>query len=475
MSTPSIESFAIKGLHGTRRSVVLKIEDDRLVMVGENGSGKTTVLNMLFYFLTLQWTRLADLSFQELTVTISGKSVTVSCEEVRAMKATPRFAGDHGIANRWWRMTSPPTRRRVERALEMYGSLDAPEARGMLFSLAEELGVNPMVLMEYATFRPGAQSERELKRQAEAAQAKQDRVSELTKGMRVLYLPTYRRIEQDLKSIFPGEQGDRMREGIRRRTGERFTELVEFGMQDVEKAIQSRMSAVKELIRGELSGLTGRYLSDIIRRRYLQRSDEEIAALTTGNIDPIIDRIDEHVLPAEDKTALHTLMAEIRASGTVSEKDAVAAHFLVRLLSVHQRTLAAQEDVRAFVKVCNEYLIDKQLVYDDVEFTVLVRSLRPETEGPLQFSVLSSGEKQIVSLFAHLHLSSPDTRFFVVIDEPELSLSVPWQSRFLPTIWQSGRVSGLIAVTHSPFTYDNEFRKYAKSFGDFESPLTAGA
>jgi predicted ATPase len=79
---------------------------------------------------------------------------------------------------------------------------------------------------------------------------------------------------------------------------------------------------------------------------------------------------------------------------------------------------------------------------------------------------LSSGEKQIVSLFSHLYLSG-NKRFFVLIDEPELSLSVPWQRRFLIDVINGEFCAGLVAVTHSPFIYDNQLKKYAHSIGEF--------
>ena len=60
-----------------------------------------------------------------------------------------------------------------------------------------------------------------------------------------------------------------------------------------------------------------------------------------------------------------------------------------------------------------------------------------------------------------------DERTLVLIDEPELSLSVPWQRRFLRDIRNGDFCAGLIAVTHSPFIYDNELREYAHSLGEF--------
>jgi predicted ATPase len=57
------------------------------------------------------------------------------------------------------------------------------------------------------------------------------------------------------------------------------------------------------------------------------------------------------------------------------------------------------------------------------------------------------------------------------IDEPELSLSVPWQRQFLVDIVQGKFCSGLMAVTHSPFIYENELDDYTHGLGEF---LTTG-
>ena len=45
----------------------------------------------------------------------------------------------------------------------------------------------------------------------------------------------------------------------------------------------------------------------------------------------------------------------------------------------------------------------------------------------------------------------------MIIDEPELSLSIKWQSMLLPDIIRSGNCKLLLTVTHSPFIFDNEF------------------
>ena len=70
--------------------------------------------------------------------------------------------------------------------------------------------------------------------------------------------------------------------------------------------------------------------------------------------------------------------------------------------------------------------------------------------------MLSSGEKQIVSLFSRLYLEH-EKNCILLIDEPELSISMRWQKMLLPDIIRSKNCSLLLAVTHSPFIFENEF------------------
>lgn len=87
----------------------------------------------------------------------------------------------------------------------------------------------------------------------------------------------------------------------------------------------------------------------------------------------------------------------------------------------------------------------------------------------LSFNVFSSGEKQIVSLFAKLYLlplndldwsndsklldNLTNKKFWIIFDEPELSLSVEWQKNLLPDILESNRCEFLFVTTHSPFIF----------------------
>ena len=125
-----------------------------------------------------------------------------------------------------------------------------------------------------------------------------------------------------------------------------------------------------------------------------------------------------------------------------------------------------QGQIEKFTIVCNEYL-------QNIKLFVKSRRITPinKMSGEIiTFDQLSSGEKQIIYIFSHVYLIHK-RNVIILFDEPELSLSLTWQRRILPDIVNSGRCSFLLAITHSPFVFDNELEKYAQginiSFKDY--------
>ena len=75
-----------------------------------------------------------------------------------------------------------------------------------------------------------------------------------------------------------------------------------------------------------------------------------------------------------------------------------------------------------------------------------------ENRQPLSINLLSSGEQhELVLHYDLLFRVRPNT--LVLIDEPELSLHVAWQKRFLPDLLEIVKIAKIDALvaTHSPF------------------------
>ena len=82
LPTPPIAEFSIQGLFGDR-DVSVSFKSGAKVLVGDNGSGKTTVLNCLFYVLTGRFHRLSAVPFKRILVRFSdGMDISIERDEL---------------------------------------------------------------------------------------------------------------------------------------------------------------------------------------------------------------------------------------------------------------------------------------------------------------------------------------------------------------------------------------------------------
>lgn len=447
------------------------IQDNTLILVGENGSGKSTLINLLYYTLTAQWERLAQLPFHSCIVTIGNEEYLLKREDLPAAQDMSRSM-------------SPSRQRFIIKYFEK--RLSAQELESLLNELAEHSSeywlsknrfmglkhkfpeISPKSLRDIATINPkfGSLEENEESKVTDRlAEAVQSNSKE-----QVLFLPTYRRIEKELSDVFPDIDLDDVlpfskTNRYRKKPRAGYVELVEFGMEDVIRAFDSTLSDLDQNFRTELNRLTGSYLGDIIRNNYKnveasQLSTEEF----TETIKVMLPRIGD-ILSEGDRQKLGQLLEDVKTNQVLLEEQRVTAYFLTRLVEIHKSQQEKERPIRKLVDLVNQYLSNKKLEFNPSEFKLVVKRKNKEmTEVPIPG--LSSGEKQIISLFSHIFLSDY-SKYFVVIDEPELSISVPWQRRFLQDLKDTEKCSGLIAVTHSPFVFENSLAEYAHSISEF--------
>jgi ABC-type lipoprotein export system ATPase subunit len=472
-----IENFKVFGLHG-KSNYDIQFDNNSLILVAENGSGKTTLVNMFYYFLSRQWRKLNEYQFEKITLTINSKEFSfdkknfkeVLLRESRISKRFPlRYTKIAEEIISKYNLTE--IRRNPEVIERIASQYDAP------------LGLIHDIVMMYSD------EEHRIEKDNRVQQLEEFLEKEF-KNIQIVYLPTYRRIEKDLKNIFPHlEESMKEYEYKRRRRfiateSPDYIELVEFGMDDVKERVERRCTELRSHFYNNLSGkITGSYLEDILNKRYKSFDSEKIQSFNDEALKYLLKRLDDSIISADGKNELKKFVERVRNEGAIGDEDKINAYFVWKLFQIYEEQQKAELDINRFVSICNDYIKEgKYFYYDNDTFKVdifldddynskisqLDKRLADKTKedkNKIEYKDLSSGEKQIVSLFSHLILSKKD--YFIIIDEPELSLSVPWQERFLPDIINSGGCQGVLAVTHSPFIFKNSLKQYSHSLEEF--------
>ncbi|MFC5523470.1 AAA family ATPase [Polaromonas jejuensis] len=477
-----VQHFAIEGLFDYR-SISLESEYAATVLIARNGAGKTTMLGALDAFLRGQFGRLTSLTFRRIECRLRNVPRMLVLEKadleqfLKTASETPdvvRVAKQHELdpedvlffvlwefpVIQWTR--GGLNRHPVFRKVYQHQSYTY-EATLSLF--------NNLMQATSAAWSPVTEL--------------RQTIATALRDIEVVYLPTYRRIELSLpqtdesRSVYDREPlSIHARLGLNRRglhAGD-----IQFGLAD----ISARLKQLNQEIIIESNQKYGEISANIIDDLISGQFEEQVPSLEQRPSRQELDIFFERMKSGRRTIgyygyyggAFNTPDIDRIYSGNIPKNsEKFLTYFLGKLNSVIQKTRETERVVESFIKNCNRYLSagdptadqygisqvdEKELRLDRSSLEVSVWRKGPRSiEIPLD--ALSSGEKQMVSLFARLYLYPKDK--LVLIDEPELSLSIDWQQKILPDIVNASLCRQVIAITHSPFIFDNELDVFATS------------
>lgn len=432
---PRIKSFEIIGLHGDR-DIRIDFDSETRILVAENGTGKTTILAMVVDTLKGRWSRLTKFRFD--SIRIGFDDGYIGAIDFKSLQRARH--GHSGIVSV---LASELGREAMNDLVNsvMNSSADEGSTSSRLRSAARSLHIPPRAL------------QREIRRQllgledadlflTDPSRKPPKVIAQVSSRLpdSVLYFPTYRRVEEDLHSL-----------GYVRREIDSDEQLIHFGMSDVRERIQRITGQIKDSAVEWYSKVSGRMLSQLLDG---PGDPEEDALQDSERIRILLARVSDHV-SENDRERIVQLVADRRIR---EPRYSFLAYFLANLMPVWNQQSLLDDRIKSFVAICNRYLVDKEFKYN--ESLVSLEIVHKRTGRQIGLENLSSGEKQIVSLFSGLTLE-PTPGSAIVIDEPELSLSIKWQRQLLPDILSCSHCSLLLAATHSPFVFDNELDENA--------------
>ena len=425
--TRPFRHFEIRGLHGDR-NIRLDFRDRSTILLGENGSGKTTVLTALYALLTGKFHKLLSFEFDELVLAPRvGKHIHFT--RAMAQQCIPDFDSPHA-ARLLRHMSTEQLSTLVD--LTRDSSEDVryhPEFRSATKRIPEPPAQIQQRLEVLVALGHGIEEPKEVAAVREAIER------ELSST--VLYFPTYRRVEEELHQL-----------GYARDHVAADEQLIHFGMGDVQRRFDRATSSLRQSAAEWYARTSGRMLSQLIGG--ITVGDNEFAQLRKADaLGIVLERVGDGITKDERQKILQLVKSdEIRA-----EKYRALVYFLSNLVEIYDRQREEDARIKAFAEVVNRYLVDKAVVYDERQ--VAIRIVDTISGRQVELGRLSSGEKQTVSLFSRLYLGDA-TQYAILFDEPELSLSMEWQQTLLPDILASNRCHFLLAATHSPFIFEND-------------------
>lgn len=448
----ALKEFGIFGLWG-ERNYRLIITNGKLIMVGENGSGKTTVLRILYYTLTKKWGQLVKEDFERISIVIDDENKEFTKEQL----GKPEEYMVDMNADTFSRI---PYRYRHSYIDECRDKCMAEEVLRYIDSL------------EY----PEGMFDDEIEKLEKIASMVPESIKEISEWLKaslvlpILYMPTYRRIEKEPGSYHSEYNPNRRnRRRFRTKNIENINmEVSRIGMRDVHEAIQNLIYIIREEYARSSSQLNLSCFKGILTQDFELVDSIPEEYINPECIEMIFNSVSDNELLDTDKGQIkEKLISVIEKEADYDEYDKIVIYYYNMLISRYEGLKKIEEKLEHFFYACNQYLSSKEFVYkpNDFEYAIYVQS-RDGSKKNMSIEQLSSGEKQIVALFSYIYLFITEP-CMVIIDEPELSLSVTWQEKILEDIVQSKNCNNLIVATQSPFVYDNSLREYARTIEEF--------
>lgn len=280
---------------------------------------------------------------------------------------------------------------------------------------------------------------------------------------RIIYLPTYRRIEEDFNSYIENSPD---KDYYRRDKKKRNFSYLQFGMDDVQESIDMACSTLKNNTNEGFKAMTSNLLTNYVNiNEKNEKLDFNYKNFDASTLDIVFSRLADKI----DPSVKNKIIDMIDENTILEDKyHQYLLSIITELTSIYEKNKQIDDNLENFKNVCNTYLVNKNIEYD--KFKIECKVEQDNTKQPIMLKNLSSGEKQIISLFSKLYLNSEEKNI-IFFDEPELSLSILWQKKLVPDIINSNRCSFIAIITHSPFIFDNDFRESAIDIKEYISSI----
>lgn len=400
------------------------------IIIGKNGTGKTTFMNILYAVLSVDIDAIASNHFESVTVCLfdGKKKRTVKATKIDDARL-PYLMVEYQISNKKYSVRFSPT---DDRRMAMHYRRRAQEESSEVRKLLSEL----VSLSSLSVYRLKSSDDYEVR----------DR------------------------------NGTRLVSPVDYRLNELMQRLTHYQLELSQRArlISTKLQkdVLASILYGEEDSKAKGYQLDFDKeseKRNLVSAYSQLNAIDSE----VRKKINFHV-DAIDKTM--TALAELNENNG-NDKDAgrrvdfrslealrKSRKIVEMSLSAETETTKIFSQINKFLSIVRRFINEKEFEFDGGDLVVSTK------QGGLDLSDLSSGEKQLLILLTEALLQKEATCIFLA-DEPELSLHIEWQRMIIPAVVDLNPNAQVIVATHSPEVAS----KFSDSIFDMEDLVSGEA
>ena len=428
----NIKSFTVYKLFGAKNHTIY-FDDNICIIMGINGTYKTTILTMFYYFISGEFDKLLEYEFEEIGINFENNTINITYELLESCKFM-NFDDMWSFAD-----TSDISQDELFYILEGDSRKKISDTIDVLYKLYQKLS--------------------QLKKAIGA--------------IGIVFLPSYRHMENKLvesSDVHRDRNRNRDRDRDRNRYhNQRFIESIEnaYGKDEVTVGMDTISERIKsEILKSELQvvNITTKYSMQLFEQSFSGSvnnvNNSEIKMIANlkeedfKNSLAIVKGPSSSLQLLENFLSVQTQAKESMKNGynRTNIRNAQASIKAINsFMFMSQEIQEIRYKIDLFFDMCNKYLevSHKKLVKENFSEND-DKVIRLEDGKDIELKGLSSGEQQILSIFSRVYLFPEKKDLFIIIDEPEMSLSMPWQNNFLPDILQGKSTVGLLVATHSP-------------------------
>lgn len=378
------------------------------IIIGKNGTGKTTFMNILQSVLSVSIDEIATYDFESIEIKLKNgnKRKTIKAKVIDGGQVAPLTLEYQISRNKYYvKLFSPDDRRYAayHRRKAFEQSEDVRKELASLVSLSS---------LSVYRLRSGEELEIRDRNGTRSINPVDFRLTQL-----LHYLTTFQlELSQEARIIASDLQKEVLSSILYSKDDKSNQRVaLEFDREREKKDLTSafvRLNAIDARVRKKISNHV-----DKIDQALTYIRDSEGGDITSESL----DKIDFTALDAYRNTQKIIQMS----------------------LNAEKKTSKVYAPINLFIEILKEFITDKDFLFNNGNLTV------KNGMGDIAFDALSSGEKQLLILFIETLLQR-NKPFVFLTDEPELSLHISWQRKIIPAIRRLNPNAQVIAATHSP-------------------------